>query len=101
MHTEIHLCILALLLLLLLLPLTHPLCCFLWLTHTGDPLGDQVLQQSIDDRVVSGVQLVSINPNVEAEPVGVGVGAQLPCGAELISISFSIPGQDEEEEEKG
>lgn len=70
----------------------------LWLTDAGDPLGDQVFQESINDRVVSGVQLVSINPNVEAEPVRVGVGRQLPCWAELVHVAFSIPGRGEEEE---
>lgn len=40
-------------------------------TYTGDPLGDQVLQEGRYDWGVSGVQLVSVNPDVEAEPVGV------------------------------
>lgn len=72
----------------------------LWLTHAGDSLGDQVLQESIDDRIVSGVELVSINPNVEAEPVGVGVSCQLPCGAELIYVAFSIPEWEEEKKKR-
>ena len=64
----------------------------LWLTYAGDLLSNQVLQQGVDDRVVSGVQLVSVNPNVEAEPVGVRFCCQLPCRAELIQGPFSIPG---------
>lgn len=61
------------------------------LTHAGDPLGDQVLQQSVNDRVVSGVQLVSINPNVETEPIRVGVSRQLPGGAELVHVALGVP----------
>lgn len=61
------------------------------LTHTGDPLGDQVFEESVDDRVVSGVQLVSINPNVEAQPVGVGVGRELSGRAELIDGALGVP----------
>lgn len=61
------------------------------LTHAGDPLVDEILEQSVDDGVVSGVELVTINPNVEAQPVGIGVGRQLSGRAELFGISFAIP----------
>lgn len=78
-------------------------CWSLWLTDTGDSLCDQVLQESIDNWIVSGVQFISINPNVEAEPVGVGISRQLPCWAELIHVSFSSPGggRKEREAERG
>lgn len=65
------------------------------LTNAGDLLWHQVLQEGIDDRIVSGVQLVSINPNVEAEPVGVGLSHQLSCRAELIHGALPSPGEEE------
>jgi len=77
-----------------------PLCRFLWLTNASDPLGQQVLQESIDDRVVSGVQLVSINPNVKTEPVGVGIGRQHPCRAELTHVALPCPGWEDEKGER-
>lgn len=77
-----------------------PLCWLIWLTHAGDPLGSQVLQKSIDDRVVSGVQLVSINPNVEAEPVGVGIGCQFPSLAELVYVALPSPGEKKRDKER-
>jgi len=42
---------------------------------------------------VPGVQLVSVNPNVKAEPVGVGVVRQLPGWTELLRVAaIVIPG---------
>lgn len=66
------------------------------LTNAGDLLRHQVLQKGIDDRIVSGVQLVSINPNVEAEPVGVGLGHQLSGRAELVHSALPSPGGEED-----
>lgn len=36
-----------------------------WLTHACDLLCDQVLQQGVQHKTVSGVQLMAIDPNVE------------------------------------
>lgn len=36
-----------------------------WLTHTSDPLCDQVRQQGFQHRTVSGVQLVTIDADME------------------------------------
>lgn len=38
-----------------------------------------------------GVEFISINPNVETEPVGVGLGCQLPCWAELVYVAVDTP----------
>lgn len=39
------------------------------LTNAGDSLCGQVLKKSVQHMPVSGVQLVTIDPDVEAEPV--------------------------------
>lgn len=68
------------------------------LTHAADPLCDQVLQQGFQHGAVSGVQLVAVDPDVEAQPVGVGLCCHL-CGRRelflfLVAI-LVVPGKQE------
>lgn len=54
------------------------------LTHTGDPLRDQVLQQRVHHRAPPGVELVAVDADVEAQPVGVGLRRHIPGGREVL-----------------
>lgn len=58
----------------------------LWdrLTHTGDPLRDQVLQQRVRHRAPPGVELVAVDADVEAQPVGVGLRRHIPGRREVL-----------------
>lgn len=62
------------------------------LTHAGDPLRDQVLQQSVRHRAPSGVQLVAVDADVEAQPVGVGLRRHLAGRREvfLFFVAFLV-----------
>lgn len=62
-------------------------------THTGDLLGAQVLEQGPHCWVVSRVQLISVDADVELEPVGIGVHGRLPGGQEFILRTFVWPAQ--------
>lgn len=59
------------------------------LTHAADPLCDQVLQQGIQHGTVSGVQLVAVDPDVEAQPVGVRLSCHL-CGRRELFLLFLV-----------
>lgn len=61
------------------------------LTDTGNPLQDQVLQHRINDWVMPGVQLIPVDPNVEAEPVWVGVRGNLTRRSIISILPFSLP----------
>lgn len=62
------------------------------LTHAGDPLRDQVLQQSLRHRAPPGVQLVAVDADVEAQPVGVGLRRHLHGWREvlLLFVAFLV-----------
>ena len=65
-------------------------------TDTGYLLSTQVAQQGFDRRVVSGVELVPVNADVELKPVGVGVHCRLPRGQEFFIFSaFTWPTENE------
>lgn len=61
------------------------------LTHAGDLLRDQVLQQGVQHGVVPGVELVAVDADVEAEPVGVGLCPRLVGGRELLFLLLLVP----------
>lgn len=68
------------------------------LTHAGDPLGQQVPEQRLHHRAVPAVKLVAVDPDVEAQPVGVRLGRQLARRAQLVVGALAGPGWRQEEE---
>jgi hypothetical protein len=66
-------------------------------TNASDLLSAEVLQQGLDGRIVSGVQLISVNTDVEFEPVGIEIHCCLPSGQEFCTFStFVWPTKNED-----
>lgn len=60
------------------------------LTHAGDPLSSQVLQQGFNNEAVPGVKLVAVDADVEAQPVGVRLLRHVSGGRELLLLLVGI-----------
>ena len=61
-----------------------------WLTHAGDLETGQVPEQGVQSKAVPGEQLVAVDPDVEAQPVGVGLSSPLPCRPVLILLRHTL-----------
>ena len=73
------------------------------LTHAGDPLCDQVLEQGVQHGTVSGVQLVAVDADVETQPVGVRLRRHLSgwCELLLLLVRLLIVPDERGEERRG